>query len=95
LWNEAVDKELDSFDQAGTWDVVAQVKGGKGVGSKWIFKVKRLADGSVNKIKALLVAQGFTQYSSFEFNETYAPVVYFDILGMLLTIMAVHSWYPQ
>jgi hypothetical protein len=34
LWTEAVDKELDSLDRAGTWDVVDKVEGGKEVGSK-------------------------------------------------------------
>jgi hypothetical protein len=47
-----VDKELDSLDRAGTWDVVHMVEEGKKVGSKWIFKVKRFADGSIDKFKA-------------------------------------------
>jgi hypothetical protein len=66
-----VDKELDSLDRAGTWDVVDKVEGGKEVGSKWVFKVKRLADGSIDKFKARLVAQGFTQYPGFDFDKTY------------------------
>jgi hypothetical protein len=40
LWKEAVDKELDSLDRAGTWNVVDKVEEEKEVGSKWIFKVK-------------------------------------------------------
>jgi hypothetical protein len=52
LWKEAVDKELDSLDRAGTWDVVDKVEGGTQVGSKWVFKVKRLADGRIDKFKA-------------------------------------------
>jgi hypothetical protein len=36
-----VDKQLDSIDRAGTWDRVDKVKGGKEVGSRWVFKVKR------------------------------------------------------
>jgi hypothetical protein len=56
-----VDKELDSLDSARTWDVVDKVERGKEVGSKWVFKVKRLADGSIDKFKARLVAQSFTQ----------------------------------
>jgi hypothetical protein len=36
--------------------MVDKVDGGKEVGSKWEFKVKRLADGSINKFKAQLVA---------------------------------------
>jgi hypothetical protein len=84
-----VDKELDSLDSAGTWDVVDKVDGGKEVGSKWVFKVKRLADRSIDKFKAQLVAQGFTQPPSFDFDETYAHIVHFDSLGLLLANTAV------
>jgi hypothetical protein len=74
LGKEAVDKELDSLDRARTWDVVDKVEGEKEVGSKWIFKVKRLADRSIDKFKGRLIAQGFTQYPGYDFDETYAPV---------------------
>jgi hypothetical protein len=90
-WKEAVDKELDSLDRARTWDVVDKVEGGKEVGSKWVFKVKRLLDGSINKFKARLVAQGFTQRPGFDFDKTYASVVHFDSLQFLLAIMAVQG----
>jgi hypothetical protein len=94
LWQEAVDKELDSLDRAGTWNVVDKVEEGKEVGSKWVFKVKRLADGSIDKFKARLVAQGFTQRPGFDFDETYAPVIYCDFLRLLLAITIVQDWRP-
>jgi hypothetical protein len=59
---------------------VVKVERGKEVGSKWVFKVKRLTDGSIDKFKARLVAQGFTQHPGFDFDETYATVVRFDFL---------------
>jgi hypothetical protein len=95
LWKEAVNKELDSLDRAGTWDVVDKVEGGKEVGSKWVFKVKRLADRSIDKFKAQRVAQGFTQRSDFDFDETYAPIICFDSLRVLLAITGVQEWCPQ
>jgi hypothetical protein len=60
LWKEVVNKELESLDRARTWEVVDKVVGGKEVGSKWVLKVKRLADTSIDKFKARLVAQEFT-----------------------------------
>jgi hypothetical protein len=89
-----VDKELDSLDRAGTWDVVDKVEGGKEVGSKWEFKVKRVVDRSINKFKARLVAQGFTQCPSFDFDKTEAPIAHFDSLRLLLAIMVVQGWRP-
>jgi hypothetical protein len=61
LWKEEVDNKMDSLDRAGTWDVVDKVEGEKEDGSKWLFKVKIVADESIDKFKAQLVAQGFTQ----------------------------------
>jgi predicted mannosyl-3-phosphoglycerate phosphatase (HAD superfamily) len=55
LWTEVVDKELDSLDRARTWDVMDKVEGGKEVGSKWVFKMKRLVDRSIDKFKARFV----------------------------------------
>jgi hypothetical protein len=52
VWKESLDRELNSFDSSRTWDVVDKVEGGKEVGSKWVFKVKRLADRGINKVKA-------------------------------------------
>jgi hypothetical protein len=40
VWKEAMDRELNSLDRAGTWHVVDKIEGGKEVGSKWAFKIK-------------------------------------------------------
>jgi hypothetical protein len=71
--------------------VVDKVKSRKEVGSKWVFKVKSLADWSINKFKGQLVAQGFTQCPSFTFDETHAVVIHLDFLQLLLAITAVQG----
>jgi hypothetical protein len=75
--------------------VVDKVERGKEFGSKWVFKVKRLADGSIDKFKAQLIAQGFTQCPSLDVNKTYATVVRFECLQLLLAITVVQDWRPQ
>jgi hypothetical protein len=95
VWKEAVDRELDSFDRDGTWDMVDNIEGGKEVGSKWIFKVKRLPDGNIDKFKARLIAHGFTQCPSCDFDKTYGPSIRFNDLRLLLAIMVVQGWHPQ
>jgi hypothetical protein len=43
------------------WDIVPRLEGKSVVTSKWIYKIKRAADGSVEKYKARFVTRGFSQ----------------------------------
>jgi hypothetical protein len=61
VWQEAMMEEYASIMKNDVWEVVPRPKGKKVVGSKWIYKVKHAADGSVDKYKARFVAKGFSQ----------------------------------
>ena len=56
------------------------------IGSKWVFKTKINADGSINKHKARLVAQGYAQQHGIDYEETFAPVVKYVSLRTVLAI---------
>lgn len=60
------------------------------MGSKWVFTRKRNPDGSIEKYKFRLVAQGCSQKSNIDHQETYAPVVRFSTLRLLLSLVAPH-----
>ncbi|GFS42742.1 hypothetical protein Acr_00g0081390 [Actinidia rufa] len=57
LWVSAMKAEMESFQHNRTWDLIALPKGERTVGCKWVFSVKYLADGSVDRYKARLVAK--------------------------------------
>ena len=59
----------------GVYDVVPRPKGHKVVGSKWVLRIKRGPDGQVQKYKACIVAQGFTQVEGLNYDQTFTPVV--------------------
>jgi hypothetical protein len=40
------------------WDIVSRLEGKSVVTSKWIYKIKHAADGSIEKYKARYVARG-------------------------------------
>ena len=54
-------EEYDFIIKKSAWEVVPRPIRKLVVGSRWIYKVKHAADGSVDKYKARIVARGFSQ----------------------------------
>lgn len=75
LWEKAISKELEILKKAGTWCLKEAPPGTNIIGSKWVFKAKHNAAGNIAQYKAQLVAQGFSQIGSVNYNNTYTPVV--------------------
>ncbi|XP_073261291.1 uncharacterized protein [Populus alba] len=65
---------------------------------KWLsamddeIATKLQADGSVERHKARLVAQGFFQKHGIDFDATFSPVVRPAIVRIILTLAAMHNW---
>ena len=74
-WADAIKAEIDSLHENDVWELVELTKDRKPVGSKWVFKVKTNADGSFERYKACLVAQGYSQKEGLDYDETFSPVV--------------------
>ena len=72
-WLKAAQDELQSLIENGTFELVQLPPGRKAIGSRWVFRVKRNADGSIERHKGRLVAKGFSQHPGFDYNETFAP----------------------
>ena len=86
-WMDAMKDGLSSMDKKSVWELVDLSPGNKAIGNKWVFKVKRKADGSIDKYKARLVAKGFTQKKGIDY-ETFSPVVRVASIHLILTIVA-------
>ena len=94
-WEAAMREEASSLKENSVWETCDLPPGRKIVSCKWIFKLKTLPDGA-SKHKARLVARGFSQVEGVDFTETFAPVIRFQSLRMLLAIanaedMLVHQ----
>ena len=74
-WEAAMKTEMMSLKENDVWDFVKLPADKKTVGSKWVYKIKTGEDGSIQRYKARLVAQGFTQKYGADFDETFCPVV--------------------
>ena len=91
-WKAAMDRELETLEKAGTWSTVSRPPGKNVVGSKWVFRLKRKADGSIDKYKARLVAQGFTQVHGVDYFDTYSPVAKLSSFRVILAYAARLDW---
>lgn len=71
-----METEMKSLESHDVWELVPFPAGKKTVGSKWVYKLKTRADGSIERFmyKARLVAQEFTQRYGSNYNETFCPV---------------------
>ena len=56
-----METEMQSLKANKVRDLVELPKGRKAIGSKCVYKVKTGADGQIERYKARLVAQGFSQ----------------------------------
>ncbi|CAI7814528.1 unnamed protein product [Closterium sp. NIES-54] len=57
-WKKAMESELKSIEENGTWELVELPEGRKAIASKWLFKIKSDADGKIERYKSRLVAKG-------------------------------------
>ena len=54
-------EEYQSIMKNGVWEIVPRPKEKIVVTSKWIYKIKHVVYGSIDKYKAIFVARGFSK----------------------------------
>ena len=79
-WRDACKDEILLIEKNKTWSLTDLPVGGKAIGLKWVFKIKRNSDGSINKYKARLVAKGYVQRHGIDYDEVFAPVSHIEAI---------------
>jgi hypothetical protein len=90
-WLATCEEEMQTWKDLEVYNIVPRPKGRKVIGSKWVFRVKRGPDGSIQKHKARIIAQGFTQVEGIDFDQTFAPVAKFSSLQTVFALATKHD----
>jgi histone deacetylase 1/2 len=69
-----------------TWTLVPPPPRVNIIDSKWVFKVKKHSNGSIERYKARLIARGFRQRYGLDYEDTFSPVVKPTTIRLLLSI---------
>jgi hypothetical protein len=94
-WKKVMDDELKSRKENEVWDVIPKPQGQKIVASRLVNKAKGNAQGEVKRYKAQLVGKGFSEILGYNYNEIFAPIVYYDSLRLLLELSACKGSRPR
>jgi histone deacetylase 1/2 len=86
-WKKAMQEEFDALPRNETWRLVPPSKGKNIIDCKWVFKIKRKSDGSVERYKARLVAKGFKKWYCIYYEDTFSPVVKIATVRLVLSIV--------
>ena len=87
---EACKKELNMLEtKRDAWEVVQRQPWMKVLPSTWAFRCKRYPDGSAHKLKARFCAQGDKQIEGVDCFDTFAPVVNWTTVHLMLILTLI------
>nr|AAP53968.1 retrotransposon protein, putative, Ty1-copia subclass [Oryza sativa Japonica Group] len=91
-WRLAMEQEYSAFMSNKTWHLVPPTQGKNIIDCKWMYKIKRKADGSIDRYKARLVAKGFKQRYGIDYEDTFSLVVKAATIRLILSIAVSKGW---
>jgi hypothetical protein len=88
-FEKAIETEISTLEETDTWGYIDKTSLPRGTNilrSKFVFDIKRGANGEFLKYKARMVAMGFTQIHGVDFFDTFASVLTSKSFRILLSI---------
>ena len=86
---KAMDIELETLTRKDAWTVVDRTDDMNVLESTWAYKVKRYPDGTIRKLKARFCVRGYLQIEGVDFFDTYAPVVSWLTVRIVMIISLI------
>jgi hypothetical protein len=96
-WKQAMEEEFSALMKNGTWHLIPASQASNIIDCKWVYKVKRKADGTIDRHKARLVARGLSSVMALTMKTSSVQLSkrqVFDLFYLLLCLAIGHfiSW---
>jgi hypothetical protein len=91
-WMDVMMEEYQCIMKNDVWEVVLRLEWKSFVTSKWIYKIKHVADDNIEKYKARFVAREFSQKKGEHYDETFAPVEKYTSIRSIIVIASAMGW---
>nr|GEV36417.1 ribonuclease H-like domain-containing protein [Tanacetum cinerariifolium] len=91
-WKQAICDEYKALIDNNTWLLVPRPPNVNIVHFMWLYKHKYNADGSLNRYKARLVANGRSQQQGIDCDETFSPVVKPATIRTVFSLAVSREW---
>ena len=84
--------EYTSIMRNDVWDIVLIMEGNSIVSSRWLYKIKHVANGRIEKFKERFVARGFSQKEGVDYEETFSLISRYSSIQYVISIASVMKW---
>jgi hypothetical protein len=94
-WKKAMAKEISSLLKKKVMRACSRrdvPRGKRIIKTKWVFSIKKNADGSIERYKARLVAKGFMQRYGYDYTDTFAPTPDFTSVRLIVGMALQNRW---
>jgi Reverse transcriptase (RNA-dependent DNA polymerase) len=91
-WRQAMADEFTALAANNTWKLVPRPTAQNVIGSKWVFQIKKRADGIIDHYKACLVVKGYNQQQGVDYHDTFSPVVRPTSIRLVFSIIVSNNW---
>jgi len=86
-WTQAMREEINALQRNSTWEIVDKPRDKNTIACRWIFTMKHKANWSLDRYKARLVANGYTQIYGIDHEETFCPVAKMNTDQVVLALI--------